>query len=192
MAIKKFVNGDPCDFKEIDIKELLMDDEKFRDEKHQTKNDWLNSIFKSSKNRMEDFGGCYVFQMAVDCKLDKAFFDSLALYVKDGTTVTGYKKIDFFIASSKSRDFPADNQLHKDCLLYVGKAEANIFGRIREHLTNDKFNGNRSLKLGFSDRNSLVSKIKCLVALKIENDPTSCRKMEEKVRTKFGSYFGER
>lgn len=174
-------------FVEINICDLLMNDRKFEKEKKETKIKWLNEIFKTSNKKMNDFGGCYIFQITEDYALTHDFFDSLTLYVNKNET---FEKIDFSIASSKSNDFPPDSNLRKNYLLYIGKAEANIFGRICEHLTNDKYNGNKSLKLGFPTRKEIVGKLKCFVALKEKS--ISCRKIEEETRRDFGSYFGEK
>ena len=80
----------------------------------------------------------------------------------------------------------------EDCIFYVGRADK-VISRIKEHWNNDKINGCKSLKLGFTSRKWIKKFLKVYVI-------TSCvdggkkldnKQLEKDIRAEWGSAFGE-
>lgn len=143
----------------------------------------LNELLNENFQKLDDFKGVYIFCLTDNFVIPDNFFDDTRLYKKD--------KDDYVldIASNFNEVFESEKCLKKNHLLYVGMKKENIFSRIKEHLTNNKINGCRSLKLGFDTRKDILKKIICYIVL--ECDEGKISKIESDIASHFGTYFGD-
>ena len=147
--------------------------------------DWFNkSIGKTDPfKKLKDIKGVYAFVVGdKPIKIEGDFFEATEAYAK---TDGGYVDTQFNFASPKTGDYPKDGVLKPDYIVYSGKKEEDLLDRVREHITNCQYNGNRCLRLGFPSRAKIRDKLKCYIAL-VDN-PTKA----ENVVHSYGRYFGE-
>lgn len=187
------IDGKKIPVTEIPIDEILADDDQSFKQKHQNQ-DKL-AFFKSQNyvdkevNLLKDVCGVYLFIVNEDFCFEQKYIDETEVYRK----ITGrYINTGYNIASPPSDVyFPDDGMLEKGKIFYIGKAESNIFARIKEHLTNSDFNGTRSLKLGLPLRSKVVQYLDCYIWQCISNNPKEIREMENKLHKNYHCYFGK-
>lgn len=180
-SIKKFCEDKGFEIKQVDINKF----------KGNTKKDKCSNII--GLDDIKDAKGVYFFTTISDISLDKSFFECTKLYNisrKNNRIKISYAfSVSSKYLSNKDKNNIYPIKLEKNRILYVGQAE-NLYGRIKEHLTNNKFSGCKSMKLGFEERKVLVDNINCYVI--IIPDESKRSYFEREIRKNFVIYFGER
>ena len=66
--------------------------------------------------------------------------------------------------------------------------QKDLIDRVRTHLTNDKVNGNKSLKLGFETRKAIVEYLDCYLCF---ISPKNASIVERYIHNNYKTYFGK-
>lgn len=149
---------------------------------------------KFKKQFSSNEGGIYIFVVDKDYELNEEFFSETVLYkgrkIDDGICFTKAYDVASIPSATICDEIKKNGSviLKKDQILYVGMRKEKLLNRVKEHLTNNKINGCKSLKLGFETRCGIKNNLRCYVAF--IDDKDSISRIEKLIRQTYGSYFG--